>query len=78
MSNLSEQDAVNLVLEGALRGSVGEIVAQEGYYNYDSGALIPFMDDGWSGIAISATGGYGSNLDVYGSPSSPYFLSVDL
>lgn len=75
MSNLSEQDAVNLVLEGALRGSVGEIVAQEGYYNYDSGALIPFMDDGWSGIAISATGGYGSNLDVYGSPSSPYFLS---
>ena len=75
MSNLSEQDAVNLVLEGAIRGQTGEIVAQEGYYNYDSSALIPFMDDGWSGIAISTTGGYGTTLDVYGSSSSPYFLS---
>lgn len=75
MSNLSEQEAVNLVLEGAIRGQTGEIVAQEGYYNYDSAALIPFMDDGWSGIAIPASGGYGSTLDVYGSSSSPYFLS---
>lgn len=75
MSNLSEQEAVNLVLDGAIRGQTGEIVAQEGYYNYDSSALIPFMDDGWSGIAIPTSGGYGSNLDVYGSPSSPYFLS---
>lgn len=72
--NLSREEVVELVLNGGLRGSTGKIEAQEGYYSYDSGSIIPFMSDQWQGVALSANLPYDTIYDVYGSSDTPYFL----
>lgn len=71
---LSREEVVALLLAGGIQGSTGAIEAQEGYYNYDTGSFIPFMSDQWQGVALPATNAYGTTVNVYGSPTSPYFL----
>lgn len=72
--NLTREEVVNLVISSGLHGSTGTIEAQEGYYNYDSASMIPFMSDQWQGVALPSTNAYGTTVDVYGSSTSPYFI----
>lgn len=77
MSALSAEEAVALVLGGGLRGKIGNLVAQECYYNYDSSNIVPYQSDQWGGVAIDVFDLSSSVQFIYGDLHTPYYMCND-
>ena len=70
---LSIEEAVNLVIDGALRGSIGQIEAHEMIWDYDSSSIRPFMNDRWGGVLIDMMDVNPSITWLYGDGTTPYY-----
>lgn len=72
MANLTSEEVVALLTGGGLRGDNGGIIeGSEAYYNFDTGSFVPVS--GLSGETAPAVGAVGSVVNLYGTPTTPYF-----